>query len=1291
MWLFNFFCVEKNCCAMQAVSQDVDLSITAALDDHVTAEVQRAKNDQGTPPSPHTSGSVTTSAASILQADNQAGFPDVLPITTMGWPPLFVSLVQSYKSFSTMGLFPSMGCAYITVDNRLLAWNYNAPQQEYACYEQIPEVIVAVSDITAPATGVFQAHVTHLVAVASALNVYLVGVCAIRSPTRFELRFMNLGYGVQAPCLIRKLAVTKNGRIFAGGADGCLYEVLYTKADAYLTSRMRLVNHSVYFGPVPLLNVVGKTMNAVAQTWWREKPIVIDLAVDEDRQLLVMLAEGDEITVYRLGNETAAVTQLLSLVHNTQDKRAHNVIQPSPLTSIAAFNGIIRCTAASGDSFRYRLYEPWGTFSRITIRAEQVEYTPSPLGPGRVPDFVWSSPQLHLYFHRNAPQQDGASPGEVVTVVTQPRVVLKPHEHCRVQITQIQSGSISGVTAAAMEGVPVGDDLLLDDVHGQVLQPPQRIVIAHMFGVTVFAKLRPVDILHCILSCAPEGRRDPVLQRFYSSFSPTEYCCMLVQIASGLSGSLRKEAVAESLSGSDGNSFDRLGAALVSDASFECQLLARELLRREAQPRYEELPSTTSRTAAVTMSPLVSGCCFFLARSVIHVWSLSLFSIDSRSLETVLQRLSGLLSVLDQVRGDAWTDSTNAASAYQLVWERLRVTISLPPSQQLTLQDMRILQSRYTAGLRQYVDSIMQVLRFASILRSLPGAVRDLGKFTVRELVSNRDIANEFARQFAKIVVDESKNTARGAESEKVMLRAQRECPHLFKAVHAAEFHARMHLDRGAQWGAVDSGRWDQEITANAAALWRNNSLLPLCQELCAKGKHEEAIDLLLRTAQQLDPPGLAAPLYYTSRATYGAGEERVRQEKQRILKEATDILEQLWEPNRAGFLRILGTAGHGGTLWSVESNDELTHVLLFDWCFVERNDADVVRHLEEAALWSGSRFVEKYLRFHAQRKGVQFATYLRLIKRNYAEALDVLSRLARGPLSDTPDEHRLHRRISLWRDAVECAREGKLTGSLAPMEMSLKLCEAQYKLGEVVQSYLSSGNPSLTNRQEYNGELMTERDIGQRLLREIFATAMPSQDLFEKAGWFPTYGGGFIQLKLLLAERVIEKVMYAEVLTNIVQYHQGSFEDLVKRLLTEYYDPLTFPLAFLVRATEQRSYRELKEGGGEHAVNLLAKYVDLSHLFAAYVEILERRDGFLQGNTENVPETVFALSLAYVVGKLIDQTATVGRFANPQASSYLSTAVEIVSNIARVEPKNQNVIRAQTLLRRYNASQGRI
>ncbi|KAJ1951443.1 hypothetical protein FBU59_000157 [Linderina macrospora] len=195
-----------------------------------------------------------------------------------------------------MGIFPEIQRAWVTVDHRLFLWNYENEDDDFYSFEDQEQIIVSVA-LVKPRPGVFIESIKYVLAVATPLEVFLLGVGHKADDVTQRGGSVNL-YATQISVPADGVAMTsivgtENGRIFMSGNDGALYEFRYQAEDSWLTRRSKKVNLTAtptsYFWPSFLHSE-------------REKP-ALNLAIDNQRKVLYALMHDSSIKVFWLGTD----------------------------------------------------------------------------------------------------------------------------------------------------------------------------------------------------------------------------------------------------------------------------------------------------------------------------------------------------------------------------------------------------------------------------------------------------------------------------------------------------------------------------------------------------------------------------------------------------------------------------------------------------------------------------------------------------------------------------------------------------------------------------------------------------------------------------------------------------------------------------------------------------------------------------------------------------------------------------------------------------------------------------
>eukprot|EP00053_Salpingoeca_punica_P019526 m.198287 g.198287 ORF g.198287 m.198287 type:complete len:1360 (+) comp17674_c0_seq4:1-4080(+) len=217
-------------------------------------------------------------------------------------PSEIIEQYQRLQVSALHGVFPEISRAWFTIDSALYIWDY-IDGSDFCVYDELNEVIVGVG-LVKPLKGVFREDVSHLLVLATPVMVHLIAVefrhtdgrtvaaasaAAAAAGSKVAASGMHGSeMHIDADALFTAptnnvcmdvITSTADGRIFMGGRDGNLYELLYKREDGWFFSKKcSIVNHSRSF----LGFLVPSVLKAVAGP---AEPIE-QLVVDHSRAIL---------------------------------------------------------------------------------------------------------------------------------------------------------------------------------------------------------------------------------------------------------------------------------------------------------------------------------------------------------------------------------------------------------------------------------------------------------------------------------------------------------------------------------------------------------------------------------------------------------------------------------------------------------------------------------------------------------------------------------------------------------------------------------------------------------------------------------------------------------------------------------------------------------------------------------------------------------------------------------------------------------------------------------------------
>lgn len=225
-----------------------------------------------------------------------------------------------------MGLFAQLNHAWAAIDNALYLWDYTQTNPELLGYEEQPNGITAVKLIV-PRPGVFIPAITHILVVATTLDIQLIGVSATptaNGTTSVSLYATGMSQSIKGVSVNTIEASPATGRIFFGGVgDNELYELTYQQEEKWFSSRTAKINHtkSGYANLMPLSVWTNKTPERIAQ-----------IVVDDSRNLVYTLSSDSSIRTFHMDSPT---TLTLVVTKSRQEilRDMSHMISQTPLLS----------------------------------------------------------------------------------------------------------------------------------------------------------------------------------------------------------------------------------------------------------------------------------------------------------------------------------------------------------------------------------------------------------------------------------------------------------------------------------------------------------------------------------------------------------------------------------------------------------------------------------------------------------------------------------------------------------------------------------------------------------------------------------------------------------------------------------------------------------------------------------------------------------------------------------------------------------------------------------------------
>lgn len=232
--------------------------------------------------------------------------PSFVPGRNKKWPLPIADALQGITVRAKCGVFPQISRVFVVVDNKIILWHYGT--DDLTQVQPFPETIVAVH-LAEPRKNVFMSTIQQVLVVTTPSELHFVGLSShdggdLNSSDLVPLEMSDYTLTKTPSTLTCITSHRRTGRIFCGGSDGFVYEVLYSNADSILRARMSLANRSIYFGGTAVVNSVGRAIASFRQTWVRPNSPIIDVICSDDRSgTMFALSENGRIETWTVEEE----------------------------------------------------------------------------------------------------------------------------------------------------------------------------------------------------------------------------------------------------------------------------------------------------------------------------------------------------------------------------------------------------------------------------------------------------------------------------------------------------------------------------------------------------------------------------------------------------------------------------------------------------------------------------------------------------------------------------------------------------------------------------------------------------------------------------------------------------------------------------------------------------------------------------------------------------------------------------------------------------------------------------
>ncbi|XP_041042883.1 nuclear pore complex protein Nup155 isoform X1 [Carcharodon carcharias] len=477
--------------------------------------------------------------------------PEISPIRRVPLPPELVEQFGHMQCNCMMGVFPEIGKAWLTIDSDIFMWNYE-DGGDLAYFDGLSETILSVG-LVKPRTGIFQPHIRQLLVLTTPVDIVILGVSFTNSQTGLGILNDSMCGGMQLlpdplysiptdNTYLLAVTATDTGRIFLAGKDGCLYEVAYQAEAGWFSQRCRKINHSK--------SSLSFLVPSFLQFTFSEDDPIVQIAIDNSRNILYTRSEKGVLQVYDLGVDGQGMGRVASLSQNSIVSAAGNIARTidravfKPIVHIAVIESSesVDCHLLAVTHAGVRLYFSTMPFKHPAIRPTvlalvHVRLPPgfsasaTPQRPSKVHKALYTKGILLLAASENDDNDvlwcinHDSFPFQRPLMEVQMMASIDGHSWALSSIDQSPLQKI--ITPLNKERVPLTDPPVVIVQH---LTPPKRFILLTAQGSHFFQKLRPVDQLRHLLVSNAGGEGEDI-ERFFKLHREEQACASCLILA----------------------------------------------------------------------------------------------------------------------------------------------------------------------------------------------------------------------------------------------------------------------------------------------------------------------------------------------------------------------------------------------------------------------------------------------------------------------------------------------------------------------------------------------------------------------------------------------------------------------------------------------------------------------------------------------------------------------------------------------------------------------------------------
>lgn len=425
-------------------------------------------------------------------------------------------------------------------------WTYEQ-SRDVAYFDGLSDLIVSVG-LVQPKSGVFITDVKYLLVLTTPVEIVVLGVTfgegnkGVGSPTRSttmyeEMQLLNKPIFVlntdNVP--VNVVQGTRDGRIFLGGKDGCLYEVAYQAESNWFGKRCKRINHSQ--------GLISYMVPGFLKIFSEVDPVT-KIVVDDSRQLLYVLTENGAIEAWDIGSDSNQMRRLSRVSQNDIAHTASNILKTveapvfKPVTALCALTNDdcpnLHLLAISHSGVRFYFSTTSQTLVQNQMQQFQTEQgRPSGLylmhvrlPPGYTPNTTVGKPkQVHTALYKDGSLLMVSTPAQDQDLLFSLSSEPFPFRPFLAESSTVIP--LDGLVWAVAE-TRNRQTALVTPI--RQAQTPRKIVILTNQGAHIVALLKPVDLLQQLL-LACHGAHHEAIKAYFQTQTEPQACATSLALA----------------------------------------------------------------------------------------------------------------------------------------------------------------------------------------------------------------------------------------------------------------------------------------------------------------------------------------------------------------------------------------------------------------------------------------------------------------------------------------------------------------------------------------------------------------------------------------------------------------------------------------------------------------------------------------------------------------------------------------------------------------------------------------